>query len=93
MVLNDIIEQAAGRQSRTSDHGGMYQTTHITYILPLKLHIFLQKTILIPNQNHKFIPALHVTNQQKKLLNHIIYVLFWLLVESRILSFTVVLKH
>lgn len=22
MVLNDIIEQAAGRQSRTSDHGG-----------------------------------------------------------------------
>lgn len=22
MVLNDIIEQAAGRHSRTSDHGG-----------------------------------------------------------------------
>lgn len=22
MVLNDIIEQAAGRQSRASDHGG-----------------------------------------------------------------------
>lgn len=24
MVLNDIIEQAAGRQSRDSDHGGKY---------------------------------------------------------------------
>lgn len=24
MVLNDIIEQAAGRQSRTSDRAGMY---------------------------------------------------------------------
>lgn len=27
MVLNDIIEQAAGRQSRASDHGGMYYST------------------------------------------------------------------
>lgn len=24
MVLNDIIEQAAGRQSRADDHGGKY---------------------------------------------------------------------
>lgn len=24
MVLNDIIEQAAGRQSRASDHGGKF---------------------------------------------------------------------
>ena len=24
MVLNDIIEQAAGRHSRASDHGGMF---------------------------------------------------------------------
>lgn len=25
MVLNDIIEQAAGRHSRASDHGGLFK--------------------------------------------------------------------
>lgn len=29
MVLNDIIEQAAGRHSQTSDHGGKYLYKYI----------------------------------------------------------------
>lgn len=29
MVLNDIIEQAAGRQSRGSDHGGKLSISYI----------------------------------------------------------------
>lgn len=32
MVLNEIIEQAAGRQSRVSDQGGKYNFS--IYILP-----------------------------------------------------------
>lgn len=35
MVLNDIIEQAAGRQSRASDHGGKYLNTHTHNDLPI----------------------------------------------------------
>lgn len=34
MVLNDIIEQAAGRQSRASDQGGNY---HPQFIVLFKL--------------------------------------------------------
>lgn len=43
MVLNDIIEQAAGRQSGASDHGGRFKygylsdTTHLNNIPYLKL--------------------------------------------------------
>lgn len=37
MVLNDIIEQAAGRQSRASDHGGKYTHKQTQSRFPISL--------------------------------------------------------
>lgn len=75
MVLNNIIEQAAGRQSRTSDHGGMYFThkhTHLLLALYREIAQFFFKTIInskikIINSSSSIIiqPTKTNTQQQK----------------------------
>ena len=41
MVLNDIIEQAAGRHSRASEHGGKYQKSNALIHLRMVYSLFL----------------------------------------------------
>lgn len=61
MVLNDIIEQAAGRQSGGSDHGGkvsiLVTPSVVSSLINCLHHRNLLKLVLLPS-NHTRVPDL-----------------------------------